>query len=109
MQERRQMAVGMNIEHCVFCYGRDDGRPATVCSRCLQKLAMAPQEKISAVIEKYGEELDPERLYFLKSALEDKEVNYEFKTRKHRSNLERTRTGRTPQPTHSRKRAMRAP
>lgn len=98
----------MDSEVCVFCYGQENGRPVTVCSRCLQKLAMASHEKVSTVIEKYGDYLDPEKLYFLKSALEDGEINYEYKTRKHRRNLARKRTGRTSQPTCQRVRQMRA-
>jgi hypothetical protein len=97
----------VNSDFCVFCYGQENGKPVTVCSRCLQKLAMAPQEKISAVIQKYGEHLDSEKLYFLKTALEDTEVNYEFKTRKHRRNLAGKRTGRTSQPTRQRIRQVR--
>jgi hypothetical protein len=92
----------MKNEVCVFCYGLENGKPVSLCSRCVQKLLIASPEKIAAM--KRADNVTEAQLRYLNSLSEDEEVNYEFKTREVRGNMGRKRTGRTSRSSRSQKR-----
>ena len=94
------------MDVCVFCYGQENSKPVSLCSRCVQKLLIASPEKIAAM--KRADNVTEAQLRYLNSLSEDEEVNYEFKARKVRGGMERKRTGRTAKLARSQKRQMRA-
>lgn len=100
------MSKKSTIECCVFCYGQENGKPVSLCSTCVQKLLLASPEEITAM--KQADNVTTDQLYFLESLTEEEEVQYDFKTRKYRKDMERKRTGRTAKPAHSGVRQMRA-
>ena len=90
---------------CEFCHCQERGKPVAVCSRCVQELICASPVMIADAIERHRDTLTPGKLHFLQS-IKDEEVNYEFKARKHRKNMERKRVSREVQPSRERVRAM---
>ncbi len=96
----------MTIECCVFCYRQENGKPVSLCSTCVQKLLLASPEEIAAMNQ--ADNVTEDQLHFLESLTEDEEVQYEFKTRKFRKDMERKRVGRKIKPTPTRIRQMRA-
>ena len=90
------------MDVCVFCYGQENGKPVSLCSRCVQKLLIASPEKIAAM--KQADNVTADQLRYLNNLSEDEEVNHEFKARKIRGNLVRERVSRTSRPPHSKKR-----
>ncbi len=101
------MSKKATIECCVFCYGQENGKPVAVCSACVQKIIRASPAAIANLIEKYKDKLTPDQLHFLQGAT-DQEVQYDFKTRKFRKDMDRERVGRTAKPAHPGVRQMRA-
>lgn len=94
----------MTIECCVFCYGQENGKPVSLCSRCVQKLLIASPEDIEAM--KQADDVTTDQLHFLESLSDEEEVQYEFKTRKFRKDMVRERVSRASQPSREKVRAM---
>jgi hypothetical protein len=98
----------MKNEVCVFCYGLENGKPVSLCSRCVQRIICASPTAIANFIEKHKDTLTPDQLHFLQTATDEEEIHYDHETRTTRKNMERKRTGRTAKPTHPQIRQMRA-
>ena len=94
------------MDVCVFCYGLENGKPVSLCSRCVQKLLIASPEKIAAM--KQADNVTADQLRYLNNLSEDEEANYEFKARQVRGNLVRERISRTTKSPHPKIREMRA-
>jgi hypothetical protein len=97
----------MSDQCCIYCTRQEDGKPATVCSRCVQLIINANPEAITAFLSQNQQTLTVEQLHSLQNTT-DQEVEYEHKTRKFRKNLGRKRIGRTVKPVYSQIRQVRA-
>ena len=97
----------MTEQCCIYCFGQEDGKPVTVCSRCIQLIMNAKPEAITAFILKYKQELTEEQLHYLQNTT-DEVIQYDHKTRKFRKDLVRKGTGREAKPAHPQVRQMRA-
>ena len=96
----------MTEDCCIYCSRQEDGKPVTVCSRCLQLTVNAKPEAVTAFILKHKMELTEQQLDYLEN-ITDEEIHYEHKTRPTRKNLVRERIGRAAKPAHQKIRQMR--
>ena len=94
------------MDVCAFCYGLENGKPVSLCSRCVGKLLLASPEEIAAM--KQMGNVTADQLHFLESLLEDEEVNYDFKARKFRKDMVRKRVSRAVRFAHPEIRTLRA-
>jgi hypothetical protein len=97
----------MTEQCCIYCFGQEDGKPCTVCSRCIQLIMNAKPEAVTAFVLKHKQKLTEQQLHYLQTTT-DEVIHYDYKARKYRQNLARTRTGRTPKSARPSIRQMRA-
>jgi len=92
-EERREMSKKSTIECYIFCRGQENGKPVSLCSRCVQKLLIASPETIAEM--KQEPEVTEAQLHFLNGLSdEEEEILNEHTTRKPRQGLDRARAGR---------------
>jgi hypothetical protein len=88
------------MKGCTFCYKSEKGSPEIhgefVCSRCVQKLLLMPQDKLIEAYHLAMEKGNTQKAHWFKSCIEEEEF-YEQETGKARSNLVRERPLRTAQ------------
>ena len=84
---------------CIYCFGQEDGKPVTVCSRCIQLIINAKPEAVTAFILEHKMELTEQQLDYLKNTI-DEEISNDDKTRTTRKNMVRKRIGRPVKPAH---------
>ena len=89
----------MTEQCCIYCYGQENGKPVTVCSRCIQLIMNAKPEAVTAFVLKHKTELTEQQLHYLENTI-DEEINNVHKARKPRKNMVRKRTGRPAKPAH---------
>jgi hypothetical protein len=78
------------LDRCAFCDGLENGKPVSLCSRCVQRLLITPAEDIELM--KQDPDVKEAQLHFLDNISDEEETIYEFKkTRKFRPALDRSR------------------